>query len=256
MKACLGQTLAWIASENEDTSDAKYAKEEILKLVAVIVLNWNGRKVLKNCLSSLVKTDYQNMKVILVDNASTDSSERIGLEYGADLVSLPTNQGYAVGNNFGIRFALEKYNPEYIVLLNNDTVLIEPSWLKHMVAVAESDSNIGIVNCNYVNPDGRPQKTGFMLIPGIYLPFGTNRAEQSDYIHEAKTAGGPCYLIKRAVIDEVGFLDEGFSPFYFEDLDYCERARKAGFRLIHDGKVTILHVGGFSTREYRESETT
>jgi len=90
---------------------------------------------------------------------------------------------------------------------------------------------------------------GLRIITGIHKDnlFGRQiwgkNLEQSLKVHETESAGGACFIIKRSVIGQIGFLDEGYSPAYFEDVDYCLKARRARFRLAHDGAVSIIHYG-------------
>lgn len=229
-----------------------------MKKVVVIILNWNGREMLLNCLSSLAITDYPNFSTIVVDNGSTDrSADLVSQRFpNVDLIRLPQNLGYQAGNNAGLRCAIEKYDPDHVAFLNNDTIVTQKGWLTHMVWIAESNPSVGLVNCRYVFPDGTPQTTGLMLLPGIYLdrllrlPFKLrNTKEQSDYVHDTVTAGGPCFLVKRSVVDAIGMLDEGYAPVYFEDIDYSLRAKRAGFRLVHDGSVSMVHLGMASAKK-------
>ena len=112
-------------------------------LVAIIILNWNGKHLLRTCLSSLFKlTDYPNYKVIVVDNGSTDGSVEYVKKHfpKADILALDKNYGYAKGNNEGIKYALKKYNPDYVLLLNNDTKIIQKDWLCRAVKSASTNS--------------------------------------------------------------------------------------------------------------------
>lgn len=226
-----------------------------MKKVAIIIVNWNGASFLRNCLRSLFETEYPLFNVIVVDNGSIDgSSELVKQEYPqADLIELSENRGYPMGVNAGIQYAIRKYDPDYVVPLNNDTLLVQRNWLAHMVSVAETDPTIGIVNCRFILRDRTPQPMSFSLVPGLYLGGilgirDINRREQDAAIHDVETAGGSCFLIKRSVIDTIGLLDEGYSPFLFEDVDYSLRARKANFRVTHDGQVSVVHLGSTSIR--------
>lgn len=230
-----------------------------------MILNWNGRKLLHNCLTSLEKTTYQALKILVVDNGSSDgSAELVSHEFpNVDVLRLPNNTGFAKGNNIGIRHALRTYDPDYVVLLSNDTVVIQADWLEHMVRVAESDPLIGMVNCRYLLPDGKPQPMGFRLIPGLYLSgtfgihlLGAQNQEQSALITLTDSAGGACFLIKRSVLDRIGLLDEGYSPVYFEDVDFGIRAMKANFKLAHDGRVSIIHIGSATAKKLSDSYMT
>jgi GT2 family glycosyltransferase len=119
--------------------------------VCIIILNWNGKELLKDCLSSLFKlTGYPNYKVIVVDNGSTDGSfECVKKNFTqVDVLPLDKNYGFAKGNNKGIKYALKKYKPRYILLLNNDTKIIQRDWLTKLVETVESDKKMGLLAQN------------------------------------------------------------------------------------------------------------
>ncbi|MCW4000273.1 MAG: glycosyltransferase family 2 protein [Candidatus Bathyarchaeota archaeon] len=213
------------------------------KAVAVIIVNWNQKNRLEACLSSLKsRTDYSNYYTIVVDNGSGDgSAERVRQQFGwADLVVLDRNYGFSVGNNQGIVYALKKYNPQYVLLLNNDTEIAQPNWLTKMVDAAQSASDIGVVGCKLVYPDGKTQYLGTKI--GVAGLSWINPASepQCPRAFDVDATLGACFLIKRGVIDKIGFLDVGFSPYVHEESDYCLRAKHAGYRsrILLDAQVT------------------
>ncbi len=223
------------------------------KAVAVIIVNWNQKKRLDACLSSLKsKTEYKNYRVIVVDNGSNDGSvELVKQQFRwADLIALAKNYGFSISNNQGISYALKKYSPQYVLLLNNDTEIIQSNWLISMVKAAESAVDIGIVGCKLVYPDGKTQyigtKVGFQSIAWL------NPLDESCYpsVFDVDAVLGASFLIKREVIDQIGFLDVGYSPFVHEESDYCVRAKRAGYRIrmlldvwvIHHWKTSMVKV--------------
>ena len=116
---------------------------EKLPLVSVIILNYNGKRFLNKCLTSVLNSNYSNVEVILVDNASTDDSIKLVKEsFGHSpvliIVKNSTNLGFAAGNNVGLSCSKGKY----VVFLNNDTV-VEPNWLIELVGVMETNAKIG-----------------------------------------------------------------------------------------------------------------
>jgi len=224
--------------------------------VCIIILNWNGKELLKDCLSSIFKlTDYPNYKVIVVDNGSTDGSvEFVKKNFPkADVLALDKNYGFSKGNNIGIKYALKKYKPKYILLLNNDTKIIQKDWLTKLVETAESDEKIGIVGPKLIYPDGRIQHAGIdiknLKHRGIYEP-------KSMYtkIEGIDAVTGTCLLISLKTISKIGCLDEVYSPFSFEDVDFCLRAKRQGFKIIFNGKVVLIHREGVSTRKKMSAE--
>jgi len=223
------------------------------KSVAIIVVNWNQKKLLATCLKSLkLKTEYQNYQVIVVDNGSLDGSVEMvkqGFSW-ADIVALDKNYGFSIGNNKGIFYALKKYEPRYVLILNNDVEIVQPDWLTKMVSVAESEDNVGIVGCKLIYPNGKTQYIGTKVtVKGLTWVNLSSEAILPE-VFDVDSVLGACFLIKRGVIDKIGFLDVGFSPFVHEESDFCMRAKKAGYRtcivlsafVVHFWKVSMDKV--------------
>src|SRR3989344_6210390 len=231
--------------------------------VCIIVLNWNGKDVLKDCLSSLFKTTgYKNFRAVVVDNGSVDTSVEMvrHLYKKVDVLENKTNLGFMKGNNVGIEFVIERYNPDYVLLLNNDTKIIQHDWLERLVIVAESDRDIGLVCPKLVFPDGRIQWSGrkkesnlvYLMIqalsaslnPGIGLD-----ETSSSFVGEVNTVSGACMLIKTGLIKSIGSLDEGLSPFYQDDVEYSFRAKKFGYKVVYVGDSKVIHLQSYSFRK-------
>jgi GT2 family glycosyltransferase len=143
---------------------------------------------------------------------------------------------------------LKKYKPKYILLLNKDTKIIQKDWLKKLVETAESDKKIGIVGPKLIYPDGRIQHAGIDIKSlkhrGIYEPKSIyTKTEEIDAVT------GACLLISSRAISKIGCLDEVYSPFSFEDVDLCLRAKHGGFKIIFNGEVVLIHREGVSTRK-------
>ncbi len=226
-------------------------------LVVIIVSNYNGasyfykkHNILWDVFSSLMKTKYQNYKIIMADDKSTDRS----IEYVKknfpyiDIVVNDSNGGFSKNNNKTIKYAMQKYKPDYIVLLNNDIIITDDSWLNKLLEVAESDSKIGIVGCKLVYPTGRIQHAGIEL--GYYGARNVGRRQedylQFDYIKEVEGVTFAAALIKKKTIEKVGLLDENFFM-GFEDVDYNIRARVSGFKVYYAGNVKLIHLEGFTS---------
>lgn len=110
----------------------------------MVILNWNGHDVLAKCLDSVMRTDYHNLEIVVVDNASTDRSQAMVRDQypSIRLVENRENLGYVGGNNVGIGST----RSDYVVLLNNDTT-VDRSWIRELVKAAETDERIGILGC-------------------------------------------------------------------------------------------------------------
>ena len=231
--------------------------------VAVIVANYNGLSakynsgsILATCLKGLKETKYANMRVIVADDSSTDGSlDYVKRHFGSvGLVSMQKNGGYSKNNNNAIRYAMRSYSPDYILLFNNDIIIKDSGWISKMVSVAEEDEDIGIVGCKLLYPNGRIQHAGVEI--GTF-PRNRGRGEkdlgQYDRVEELEGVTAAAMLIKKGVIDAIGLLDEDFYMGY-EDVDYCIMARKAGFRIMYDGKVKLTHLEGFTSTNSKNSD--
>ncbi len=217
--------------------------------VSVIILNYNGRELISRCLDSIkAKTKCLNYEILVIDNGSVDGSiDLLKRKYTwVKLIPLEKNLGFAKANNIG----MEKSNGQYIFLLNNDTEIITENWLHCLLEIAESDSRIGIVGCKLIYPDGRLQCLGggrFSWKGWSIAHYVTHENEEAQYIT------GAALLIKRSVIRTIGCLDEDFSPLTFEDADWCMRAKKAGFKIVYDHRVVVIHSHGATIRRRRDT---
>jgi len=216
--------------------------------VAIIILTWNQRDVTLECLASIEELDYpaERSHIIVVDNGSADgTSQAIRQRYpSVTVISNGENLGFAEGNNVGIRHAL-RGAPDYVMLLNNDTVL-DPSMLNELLAVAETDSTIGIVGpkmlhfdhpdviwCAGNHIDWRTGETT-RLHAGQQDTGADEEPREVDFI----TACAIC--LRREVIKQIGLLDPRFF-IYYEESDWCVRARKHGWRILYVPRARLWH---------------
>jgi len=221
-----------------------------LPLVSVIVLNYNGKDVLEECIMSLLNSNYPKMEVIVVDNGSTDESYMIAKRYQprVKLIRSLRNLGYSAGNNLGIRVA----KGEYVFLVNNDAI-IHPDCICELVKVASSDPRIGILGCKVYYKGTRiiQHAGGKLNLSATSLPHvGVFEEDHGQYdeISDVDYVSGVAMMIKREVINKVGLLNECYFA-YWEDVDYCFRARKAGFRIVYVPKAIVEHFEGFSWKK-------
>jgi GT2 family glycosyltransferase len=220
-------------------------------IVYIIVLNWNGLQDTIVCLDSVVKLNYPNFRLIVVDNGSTDgSTDIISKNYPkVHFIENNENLGYAKGNNVGIRYALEN-NADYVWLLNNDTV-VEQHALLNMVVEAEKDPLNGIIGGKiyYLNSAKKIWFAGAMIewSRGTSNHIGLNETDvgQYDYVQEIDRVAGCSMLVRREVCHSVGLLDENFF-LYVEEVDWCVRARKAGFKCLFVPSSIVYHKASAS----------
>lgn len=210
--------------------------------VSVIVVNWNGKHLLPDCLDSLSRQTFADFEVVLVDNGSADGSvEFVAVKYpDVRIIALSENLGFCGGNNAGIRAT----RSEYVVLLNNDTE-VEPDWLAelwaYMVAhpgTAASDSKVLYFDRRNIlwGAGAEYSAAGTAACRGQGLPDGP------DFMFPREVFGAvACSAIyRRAALEDVGLLDEDFFAGY-EDVDWSFRARLRGYSIANVPSSRVYH---------------
>ncbi|PYP83313.1 MAG: glycosyltransferase family 2 protein [Candidatus Angelobacter sp. Gp1-AA117] len=236
-----------------NSSSQNVKEEKALPKVSIIILNWNSYDLTQDCLLSLQKMDYPAFEVVLVDNGSTDGSiEKLQQEFPcARFISNGRNLGFPAGNNVGIHDALPR-NPDYLLLLNNDTV-VAPDFLSQLVRVAESDPKAGILNPKiyYSEPSDHIWYAGGMNKPWWSFPkhLGMQQRDNGKYneTREVSFITGCALLIKTEVVRKIGILDEVFF-LGFEDVDWSNRALQAGYKAIYVPASKIWHKVSIVTK--------
>jgi GT2 family glycosyltransferase len=217
--------------------------------VAIIVLNWNGLEDTIRCVESLRTISYTNRQIVLVDNGSEGDDVSVLRERFGALVRIienDRNYGFAEGNNIGIRYALENLDPDYLLLLNNDTALA-PDFLTALVDAAEKDARIGVIGphvYDYYRPailrrNGAGERFDWWRGRGFPVSSGRPDDRNSD-MHEADCIEGSCMLARRSVVERVGILDPEYFA-YWEETDWCFRMRNQGYRVCVARNSRIWH---------------
>jgi len=210
--------------------------------VTLILLTWNRWDLTRRCLDTLLASDLSGAELLVVDNGSGDGTpERLAAYPAARVLALPENLGFVRGNNAGIAAVPPGHD---VVLLNNDIEFPRPDWLQRLRRAAHSAADIGVVGCRQVLSDGRLLHAGTYILPDTMWgqQIGALEREVGQYTGRREVEGitfAVAYL-KRAVLDAIGGLSEDFES-YFEDTDYCLRARKAGFRTLYAGDAQVVH---------------
>jgi GT2 family glycosyltransferase len=214
--------------------------------VAIIILNWNNKADTLDCLRSLQGIDYPAYETIVVDNGSMDDSvSAIKLQYpGLALVETKKNLGFAGGNNEGIKLALQK-DADYVLLLNNDTV-VDSKFLDRLVDAAERSPDAGIVGPKiyYFKEPDRIWFAGGKINyrSGNTSHIGELELDEGQYdeVRDTDFITGCAMLIRRKVLDDIGFLDDRMF-LYYEDSDFCARAHRHGYRIRFVPSSRIWH---------------
>lgn len=204
--------------------------------VGVVVLNWKRPRETVACLRSVYASDYPALEVVVVDNAANAGLLNVlRPEFpGVQVIENGRNLGYAGGNNVGIEWHI-KSGVSYVLLLNDD-VEVAPDMVSALVAVGESDAIVGFLGPNVLYFD-RPSTIwsagGAVDSLGQTHHRGLDQAEHqlSRYPVQVDYVSGCAVLVKAAVINAIGPLDERFFA-YYEETEWCTRARRAGFRVL------------------------
>lgn len=227
----------------------------MLKLATVIV-NWNNFPDTRSCLQSLFAADHRDISlhVIVVDNGSDDDSlTRLTEEFGNDveIMASPQNLGFAGGNNLAIRRALAQ-GADLVLLLNNDTV-VAPDLFKKLLAACMAHPNVGIFGARiyYHNVPNRLWYAGgkVMRWAGRTRHLGFGKLDNPSYQRSRPVTfiTGCFMLVRRAVFEKIGLLDETLF-LYFEDVDFCLRARRHGYAMLYAPGMVIWHKVGAGAR--------
>ena len=223
-----------------------------LPSVAIVILNWNGRHFLERFLPSVIASTYQNKRVIVADNASTDDSlSFLATNYpGVEIINNPSNEGFAKGYNT----ALKQVEAEYFVLLNSD-VQVDAGWIEPVIELMRYDATIAACQPK-IRSFNEPEKFEYAGACGGWIdklgyPFARGRIfetceednGQYDQAEPCFWATGAALFIKKTVFHEV----EGFDEYFFahqEEIDLCWRLQLAGYRVYVQPASVVYHVGG------------
>lgn len=235
-------------NEGEENMDnhARYPQEPA---VYFVILNWNQAQMTIECLESLQKQSYPKITIIVVDNGSVDGSpEKIRGHFpGVTVLENEKNEGYSKGNNIGIRYALMQ-GANYIFLLNNDTV-VEPTMLSLLMDVANSDDHIGIAGPTMYYFDqkevlwGGENSIDWQRAQIIRKRMGERVSEEALNGLEPKQVDfidSCALLIKREVLDQIGFMDEKYF-INFDDIDLNVRTAQSGYKVMYVPKARMWH---------------
>jgi len=237
--------------------------------LAIVIVNYRTSGLVLDCLASLAThrhSEPTEMPLVwVVDNASADGSvDRLdtairqnGWDGWVRVLPLNQNGGFASGNNVGIRTALAVPEIRYVLLLNSDTI-VRPGALLALCQAAQRNPAVGLVGPRLEFPDGAPQISTFRRISPLTELIAAARTGPLTAMFQRKVVAIPweqaattspdwisfaCVLIRRDVLEGVGLLDEGYFM-YYEDVDYCRRAARAGWRIAHDPEAHVVHLRG------------
>lgn len=216
--------------------------------VSVIIVNWNGEHFLRDCLKSLQKQSHKNFEVIFVHNFSTDNSlptaRQLASDFGIDVkfIELPSNRGFAGGNNEGLKYA----SGVYIALLNPDTIA-ERDWIKKLVDALESHPDAGICASKMIVDGEHVIDSAGDGYSTFGHAFKRGEGEAPDAFSECEYVFGACAgaaIYRREMINEIKLFDEDLFVI-FEDTDLNLRAQLSGWKCFYVADAIVYHkVGG------------
>ena len=207
--------------------------------VTITFPTFNGWQDTKECLNSLSKLDYPRSKIeiIVIDNNSSDHTpDKISNYFpNVEIIKMQKNLGYAKAVNI----AVGKSHAKYILFSNNDVVL-DKDYVINMVKVAETDPKIGIIgSLVYLKkPRGKIGFNGLKINP--YLGYHQYDLKNLENIRDCDIPPPGGFFVRKSLIDDIGSLDEGFF-LYFEDVDFCLRAKRKGYKIIFNPKAITYH---------------
>jgi GT2 family glycosyltransferase len=234
--------------------------------LSVIIVSFNTRQLLQDCLASVFRTRGDlRLEIFVVDNASSDGSVEMVRAQFPEVILLANqvNVGYSTANNQALRVC----RGAHILLLNSDTV-VKPDVFQKCTAFMQQDPTIGALSCKVVLPSGEldlacrrsvpTPMVAFWRFSGLYQLFPKSRTFgqynltylDEDETYEVGAIMGAFTLLSRECFLEVGLLDESFFM-YGEDLDWCYRIHKAGFKIMYYPEVQIMHYKGASSKRRR-----
>ena len=217
-----------------------------MDLISVIIVNWNGRKFLPECLESLTQQAYRRFTIILVDNGSNDGSiDFVKLNYPEVMtIALPENVGFSVANNIAIKTS----HTEYVALLNNDAVA-DPLWLQSLIGALESNPEAGFAASKmlfYDNPEIIDRTGDSYTRAGAGLLRG--RAEPASSYNKQEWIFGACAaaaLYRTRMLRDIGLFDEDFFLLY-EDVDLSFRVQLRGYKCLYVPEAIVQHKASSS----------
>lgn len=231
-----------------------FPSENNTPLVSIIIVSWNGLPLLQQCLPSVMATSYTRFEVIIADNASTDDTVSwLQENYPAvRIITHPENWAFCKGNNEAIPHA----NGAYILLLNND-VEVDPGWLAPLVATLDADPSIAAVQPKLLQYADRSffeyagasggfiDRYGYPFTRGrLFFTMEQDEGQYND-ARDVFWATGAALLLRRAALDQVGYLDEAFFM-HMEEIDLCWRLHRHGYRVRVEPASVVYHIGGAS----------
>ena len=219
-----------------------------LPLISIVTVNFNGLLQTEALLNSLQKISYAPIETFVVDNGSSESLTTLQAKFPEVVfIFSKENLGFAGGNNL----AIEQAKGKYLLLLNNDTE-VDATFLEPMVLLMEANEKIGVVSSKllYFNNSNTLQyagSTGINKYTGRGFAIGFNELDADKYTksYQTQLAHGAAMMIRKKTIESIGLMAELFF-LYYEEVDFCERVKRAGFEIWYCGASKVFHKESMS----------
>jgi GT2 family glycosyltransferase len=222
-------------------------KSESCPSVSIVIVNFNGREFLRQCLLTLLNTDYPTYDIVVVDNASTDGSvDEIEASFGSDsrikIVKNRENVGHAEGCNIGARMT----KGQYIVFLDSDIEFEAEDWLWELVKVMENDAAVGLAQAKIVLAEDK-RCLDYVCVAvdalGTWAATYGSKEERLKENFEILAASSGCCIVRREVFNQAGGFDADYF-IYDDDTDLSLRVRLLGYRILFVPSAVVIHRGG------------
>ena len=230
--------------------------QTVKKALTIIIVNWNNKKILQDCLESIYHTQINySYEIIVVDNHSEDGSVELikNKFHKVILIENDKNFGFAKANNRAIKIA----KADHILLLNNDTIIIQSDCFINMVRFMQKNPEIGVLGCKLLYPNGTLQSLGGkfpsawevfknqILFLNTWKRFWKNK-KKNNILKRVDCVSGACMLTRREVFEKVGMLKEDYFM-YGEDIEFCYRVHQAAWEIGVLTEESIIHLHSKST---------
>ncbi len=229
--------------------------QAINPLVYAVILDANRCQDTVECLASLQQSDYPRLKILLLDNATTDGTVKTVREQfpGVEILELAENKGYAGNNNVGLARALD-YQADWIFILNDD-VSLSPDCLRRLIEVGEADPKAGVLGpLVYHHSEATVIQSAGGCLDEHWQPMhiGANQPDEGQYrtVREVDWVTGCSILVRRQALEQAGLMDERFF-LYNEEVDFCYRIKQKGWKILLVPDAKLWHKG--VQRDYRPS---
>ncbi len=224
-------------------------------MLSIIIVNFNTRDLLKNCLDSIFNNcQGSDLEIIVVDNNSQDNSVKILQDDFSNKIKLITNNkniGFGPANNQGAKYARGKY----LFFLNSDTVIKENIFVP-LVNFLDKNKKVGIISPKLFLEDGSEQKYAFGKFPTLFSviieKFKRTEIKNSEPF-EVDWVSGAALIIRKDIFNKINGFDKKYFM-YFEDIDLCKRVKDLDYKVKVFPKVTLVHLGGKSLNKFRKKK--